>query len=140
MMMFLQILMNDILPLLIFIGIGFVLDSRFKIDLNTYNKLTVYVILPSFVFYSIYEFDMDLSMIPLLTAGILLIILQFLLSYGESKVFGIKSDKREIFLLLHQLFPNTGNIGIAPDCTDFLPILLICWGMTCPISQKPVEP
>ena len=46
MMMFLQILMNDILPLLIFIGIGFVLDSRFKIDLNTYNKLTVYVILP----------------------------------------------------------------------------------------------
>lgn len=112
MMIFLQILMNDILPLLIFIGIGFVLDSRFKIDLNTYNKLTVYVILPSFVFYSIYEFDMDLSMIPLLTAGILLIILQFLLSYGESKVFGIKSDKREIFSSTSAL-SNTGNIGIA---------------------------
>ena len=53
-MAFLQIIFDNILPLLIFVGIGYVLDLRFKMDILSLNKLTFYIVLPSFIFYSIY--------------------------------------------------------------------------------------
>ena len=53
-MIFLQILWNDILPLIVFLAAGWFMDSKFKLDLNTYAKLVTRVVLPAFIFYSMY--------------------------------------------------------------------------------------
>ena len=50
-MILFSILWNDILPLFVFIGAGWFLDSKFKIDISTYSKLTILVVLPCFIFY-----------------------------------------------------------------------------------------
>ena len=55
-MIFLQILWNDILPLIVFLAAGWFMDSKFKLDLNTYAKLVTRVVLPAFIFYSMYLF------------------------------------------------------------------------------------
>ena len=49
-MIFLQILWNDILPLIVFLAAGWFMDSKFKLDLNTYAKLVTRVVLPAFIF------------------------------------------------------------------------------------------
>ena len=48
-MIFLQILWNDILPLIVFLAAGWFMDSKFKLDLNTYAKLVTRVVLPVFI-------------------------------------------------------------------------------------------
>ena len=55
-MILFSILWNDILPLFVFIGAGWFLDSKFKIDISTYSKLTILVVLPCFIFYSLYGY------------------------------------------------------------------------------------
>ena len=55
-MAFLQIITDNILPLLIFVAIGYFMDRRFRLDVNSLTKLTFYIILPCFIFYSIYRF------------------------------------------------------------------------------------
>ena len=54
-MAFLQIISNNILPLIVFIAIGYILDIIFTLDVKTLNKLTFFVVLPSFIFYSVYS-------------------------------------------------------------------------------------
>ena len=48
-MAFLQIISNNILPLIVFIAIGYILDIVFTLDVKTLNKLTFFVVLPSFI-------------------------------------------------------------------------------------------
>lgn len=75
-----SILWNDILPLFVFIGAGWFLDSRFKIDIATYSRLTVMVVLPCFIFSSMYQYQgsgADMAVIP---AAMILLLLMYLLS------------------------------------------------------------
>ena len=62
-MAFLQIISNNILPLIVFIAIGYILDIIFTLDVKTLNKLTFFVVLPSFIFYSVYSASINITMI-----------------------------------------------------------------------------
>ena len=61
-MAFLQIITDNILPLLIFVAIGYFMDRRFRLDVSSLTKLTFYIILPCFIFYSIYVAKIDFSL------------------------------------------------------------------------------
>ena len=43
------------IPIFILIGVGFILDRKFKLDLYTLSKLNFYILLPTFVFRAMYE-------------------------------------------------------------------------------------
>ena len=75
-----QMIWKDILPLFILVAAGYVLDSRFKLDVNTYAKLTTLVVLPVFIFYSTYRYVPDSSTPLLIFAGLALLILNGLAS------------------------------------------------------------
>ena len=94
-MAFLQIISNNILPLIVFIAIGYILDIVFTLDVKTLNKLTFFVVLPSFIFYSVYSASINIAMINVFFFAC---IEMFFLS-----IIGI----------LYGMFSNTGNIGIA---------------------------
>ena len=49
-MAFLQIISDNILPLLVFVAIGYFLDRRFTLNVTSLTKLTFYIVLPSFIF------------------------------------------------------------------------------------------
>ncbi len=111
-MALLQILWNDILPLLIFIGAGWFLDSRFKLDLNTYTKLTTRAVLPVFIFYSIYCYVPDTSTTLLIPAALALFLLNGAASFFSAKLLGFSGNNARIFQALSS-FSNAGQIGIA---------------------------
>ena len=45
-----HIFMNSMVPILVLIGVGFILDRKFKLDLYTLSKLNFYILLPTFIF------------------------------------------------------------------------------------------
>ena len=111
-MSILQILWNDIFPLFAFIGCGWFLDSKFKIDISTYSKLTVYVVLPCFVFFSIYQYEPhpdDWGMVP---AALLMMVILFILSGWMAKFLHLSPQDKADFQAV-STFSNSGHLGAA---------------------------
>ena len=111
MMILLSILWNDILPLFVFIGAGWFLDSKFKIDISTYSRLTVMVVLPCFIFFSLYQYSGGSGELMAALAAILLLVLQYLLSTGAGKLLHL--GNREGAFRAVSSFSNSGHIGAA---------------------------
>lgn len=107
-----QILCNDILPLLFFIGAGYWLDGSFKLDLNTYNKLVIWVVLPCFMFYSMAQYEPDADTLFIIPAEILLLVVMACLSRVTSRFFHLENRQRAVFQAA-STYSNAGNIGIA---------------------------
>ena len=108
----LSIIWNDILPLLVFIWAGWFLDSKFKLDLGTYSKLIVLVVLPCFVFFNLYRYQGSEADLLLLPAAILLLALQYILSAVIGRALGLGDEKRDEFKAVSTLC-NSGHIGVA---------------------------
>lgn len=111
-MKLLSILWNDILPLFAFMGAGWYLDYRFKIDISTYTKLTVWVAFPVFMFSIFYQYEavgMEYLLVPM--AAVMLFV-QYLLSGAVGRMLHLPTGENHIFQAM-STFSNSGNIGIA---------------------------
>ncbi|SIS49444.1 AEC family transporter [Salimicrobium flavidum] len=51
----LTILIDILVPVFIILGIGFTLEKKFELDLNTLAKLNIYFLVPGFIFVKLYE-------------------------------------------------------------------------------------
>ncbi|RIO77638.1 AEC family transporter, partial [Staphylococcus gallinarum] len=51
----LYILETVLLPIFIMIILGFILEHKFDLDLNTLAKLNIYVFVPGFIFVKFYK-------------------------------------------------------------------------------------
>lgn len=111
-MAFLQIITDNILPLLIFVVIGYGLDRKFNLDVQSLTKLTFYVVLPCFIFYSIYVAELSLSLINVFILSIIQMLLIGVLGVIIGKIRGYPAGKVEAFKN-GTMFSNNGNIGIA---------------------------
>lgn len=111
-MAFLQIITDNILPLLIFVAIGYSMDCKFRLDVNSLTKLTFYIILPCFIFYSICVADIDFSLFHVFLLAMAIMILLGVLGTLTAKIRNWDSSKKEAFKN-GTMFSNAGNIGIA---------------------------
>lgn len=111
-MAFLQIITDNILPLLIFVAIGYFMDRRFRLDVNSLTKLTFYIILPCFIFYSIYVAKIDFSLFHVFIISLVLMAMLGVIGTLIAKARNWDSGKREAFKN-GTMFSNAGNIGIA---------------------------
>lgn len=108
----LQILCYDIFPLLFFMGAGAVLDAKFKLELATYSKLVIWVVLPSFIFYSMVQYRPSADALRILAAGVLLILGMLLLAFLTAPLLSIGRACRRVFAAC-AAYSNAGNIGTA---------------------------
>lgn len=111
-MAFLQIISDNILPLLVFVAIGYFLDRRYHMDVASLTKLTFYVVLPCFIFYSIYVAEIDMSMLHVFLLSFALMMILGVLGTVVGKIRGFSVSKTEAFKN-GTMFSNNGNIGIA---------------------------
>lgn len=111
-MAFLQIITDNILPLLIFVAIGYFMDRRFRLDVNSLTKLTFYIILPCFIFYSIYVAKIDFSLFYVFIISLVLMAMLGVIGTLIAKARNWDAGKREAFKN-GTMFSNAGNIGIA---------------------------
>ena len=111
-MAFIQIITNNILPLLVFVAIGYFMDRKYRLNVSALTKLTFYVILPCFIFYNIYVANIDLSLFHVFFIALAIMTLLGIIGTIIAKTLHWDSAKKEAFKN-GTMFSNAGNIGIA---------------------------
>lgn len=112
MSIFLHILMTNVLPMVIMIGLGILIQRAFKLDIKTLSKLNFYLFSPAIMFDLLYKTDISASVIgKILFFFVLFMVTQYIIvevvirirGYGPS----MKSAMRNSVL-----FYNSANYGI----------------------------
>jgi predicted permease len=118
-MLFLNIFASSAAPLLLLIGVGFLLDKRFHIDIPTLSRLSFYIFSPVLLFTMIHETDLHAG--EILTIGGFTIAHMAILYVLAIVAFSIRplAEKRTI-LSMGTIFTNSGNYGI--------PLMLLAFG------------
>ncbi|MCB1096566.1 MAG: AEC family transporter [Verrucomicrobiae bacterium] len=113
-----QIFVTICLPLFILMGVGWLLDRKFTLDLSTLVKLNIYVLVPCFIFVRVYSSKVVMSTaapVFLFTLTVLacLLMLSVLVSLRQS------AAQRKTLMLA--MFYNCGNYGIPLTALAFGP-------------------
>lgn len=109
--MLLHIFMTTVAPILVMVYIGYFMDHRFKIDLDTLSKLNFYLLSPAFLFTNLYTSHIGGESLAILWVYLLIIFLTGIASLFMERAFKYEPSKRGVFRNA-QIFNNCGNIGI----------------------------
>jgi len=109
---FIYILINNILPIFILIGVGYLLSQKFEFDIFTLSKLNFYLFVPSFIFVNLYTTALDITMFRIVIFYLIYLMLNDLIARLIGKIRGydialVNAIKNAI------VFSNTGNIGLS---------------------------
>lgn len=109
---FFDILKDIILPIFILMGIGFIMQRRFQLDVQTLARLNIYIFIPGFIFVKLYQAQFTFGLFAqVLVFFVLYIFLLFIVSYVVSKLLHIGGGKKVTFTN-SVVFFNSGNYGV----------------------------
>jgi len=112
MAIFLHILGNNIIPIFIIIGLGYIISKKFDLSISTLSKLNFYLFVPGFIFYNLYTTNLSFDMLKILFFCVIYLIFNDVISRIISKIrkydIGMTSAFKNSIL-----FNNTGNIGVS---------------------------
>ncbi|MFC7204429.1 AEC family transporter [Haloferax namakaokahaiae] len=118
-MSLLSIFVTALLPILAIGAVGFVLGRVKDIDPDPLNTVTVYVLAPALVFYSLATTTLDGSTLVSLTGSVVVYHVAMILVAGAvARVVGV-SEPLLGALVLVAAFPNSGNYGIPVSSFAF---------------------
>lgn len=108
-----EILVNDILPVFVVIGLGYAFAQRNHAELRTLSRLTFFVLSPCLVFVSLLESDMsggETAQIFLFVA--LMVLVMGALAWVTGRALRL-TPPQLIGFLLAAMFVNAGNYGLG---------------------------
>src|SRR5690625_491644 len=109
---FIFIFMNVILPIIIIVTTGYVIQLKFKLDRGTLAKLAIHYVMPAFIFMSLYESDIDFSLfVKILLFLSLYAFVTFLITRFIARFLGLDRGQSILFTNSN-LFYNAGNYGV----------------------------
>jgi len=115
----LSIFVDNILPVFIAAGLGYLLDRKFHLDVKTISRTSFYVLAPCLIFTSLTrssisgeEFGQIILLEVLVTAVLLAI------TWGTVRMAGLTRQEESAFLL-SVLFVNAGNYGLSVNLFAF---------------------
>lgn len=111
-MIFWHILLNNIVPIAVLIGIGILLQRAFRLDLRTLSRMNFYVFSPAIIFKMLYETEMSYAVMLQVLAFFFIFIT---VMYGAAELIvrirryrgGMPSAFRNSVI-----FYNSGNFGL----------------------------
>ncbi|MBP1931725.1 AEC family transporter [Ammoniphilus resinae] len=111
-MLFLTILEQIILPILILIGIGMIVNRFFQLDMKTLSKLLMYIFIPAIAFIKIYETKISLVLLASIMGFLILqLIIVSLIGMGVSRLMHFGKSMKASFQN-SIILSNNGNIGL----------------------------
>ncbi|NIL97245.1 MAG: hypothetical protein GTO53_06615 [Planctomycetales bacterium] len=109
---FLPIFLDVIAPILLLIALGALIYRRFRIDLDTLNRLAIYLLVPSFLFVKIYESQLSLTDLGMIVWGVLTPVLTLgVFLYFLMRRIGATGNEIAIVVVGSLVF-NAGNFGL----------------------------
>lgn len=112
MSLFLHIFWTSVVPILALVLVGFILDKNFKLDLRSLSKLNFFILLPAYVFRSLYTAHLTAESIGISVCAFIILFSNSFMALGVSKSFGYDRKKTQI-VRNATMFNNGGNIGVA---------------------------
>ncbi len=115
----LSIFVENILPVFIAAGLGYLLDRKFHLDIKTISRAGFYVLTPCLVFTSLSRSSVSggefgrIVLFELLVTAILLIV-----AWGVARLIRLSRPQESAFLLA-VLFVNAGNYGLSVNLFAF---------------------
>lgn len=106
-----HIFLTTIMPILLLVMLGYGMDRKFHMDLDTLSKLNFYIVAPAFLFLNTYKYHFtgESSQIIWLTIGSFIVL--WIGSLIMEHTLGFEASMRGIFRNA-VLFNNCGNIGV----------------------------
>jgi predicted permease len=117
----LQILLHDIVPILIVIGLGYVFARRTRPELRTLSHLTFYIFSPSLVFVSLVESNIGGGEMAQIVVFVVAITLAMgALAFLAARLLRLSPRQTSGFVLA-VMFVNSGNYGLGVNQLAFGP-------------------
>ena len=111
-MFFLEIFLNVCAPIFIVVGVGWLMDRKFRLHLESLVKLNIYLLVPMFIFAHVVDTDLaggEALRIVGFTLGI--IAAMFVCSMVAARLIHMLPQQRQA-LSLATMFYNCGNYGL----------------------------
>lgn len=116
-----QILVHDIAPILVVIGLGYVFTRRTQPELRAVSRLTFYVLSPALVFTSLAESNVAGDELLKISGFVtLMVIIMGVIALGAARALRLQSRQLAGFLLA-AMFVNGGNYGLGINRLAFGP-------------------
>src|SRR5690625_4246200 len=107
-----MILKDILLPIFVIMGIGFFMQRKFDLNLQTLARLNIYFLVPGFIFVKLYSTKISANLFGnVLFFFILYVILLFIISSLIGKLIGLEKGKKTTFVNSSMFF-NSGNYGV----------------------------
>ncbi len=117
----LDILVHDIVPIFVVIGLGYAFAWRTRPELRTLSRLTFYILSPSLVFVSLVESDIASGeVVQIVGFVIILALIMGMLALLTARGLHLSSRQTSGFLLA-VVFVNAGNYGLGVTRLAFGP-------------------
>ncbi|PXW91085.1 hypothetical protein DES38_106122 [Streptohalobacillus salinus] len=109
----LLLILTDIIgPVFVLIGLGFIVQTKFKLDLTTLARLNIYLLAPGFIFNALYTTRIEGQVFGFVIGFFLLFVtLMYFVSKAFAKLLKMNKDKEAIFTNSGMFF-NSGNYGV----------------------------
>lgn len=108
----LTILKDIILPIFIMMSLGFILQRKFHMDVQTLARLNIYIFVPGFIFVKLYEAQFTASLfVNVFSFFVLYVAFLFIVSHIAAKFLGFTNGKKVTFTNSIVFF-NSGNYGV----------------------------
>ena len=109
---FLSIILNSIMPIFILILLGYIVDKKFRLDMNTLVKINFYLFVPTFSFTNIYTTDISIDLVRVIALTAVLLGINFVFAAGLAKLLKLPRKTGKAFEN-SVMFYNSGNIGVS---------------------------
>lgn len=110
--MFFQLFLNVCAPIFVIVGLGWVLDRKFRLNLETLVKLNLYLLVPAFIFTHVVSAELAGSeALKIIAFTLGTIAIMFAGSWLAARIFKMHGAQRQS-LALATMFYNCGNYGL----------------------------
>lgn len=109
---FIMIIRDVIVPVFIIMTIGFTLQRKLKLDIQTLARLNIYYVVPAFIFSRLYETTIPWDMfVKVVIFTFILVLLLYIITMITGKL--LKFDKRKNVTFNNSvIFYNSGNYAV----------------------------
>lgn len=112
MLEFFYILKEIILPVFLVLIVGYIVQIKYKLDLQTIAKLNIYIFVPAFIFVKLYETTIAPSIFVLVISFMLVyVLILYVIGILTSRAMKLDKKKRVTFTN-SVIFFNSGNFGV----------------------------
>src|SRR5699024_3691289 len=112
MLEFFYILKEIILPVFLLLIVGYIVQIKYNLDLQTIAKLNIYIFVPAFIFVKLYETTIAPSIFVLVISFMLVyVLILYVIGILISRAMKLDKKKRVTFTN-SVIFFNSGNFGV----------------------------